>query len=67
MGNSKLVCVNEHKHLGMTLDSQLNFHSHIRAIHVMVIHKAGRGIGLYGTFPIMCLETFLKSLSPYLG
>ena len=42
MDNIEISHVNEHKHLGMTLDSQLNFQSHTRA----AILKARRGIGL---------------------
>ena len=42
MDNIEISLVNEHKHLGMTLDSQLNFQSHTRA----AILKARRGIGL---------------------
>ena len=42
MDNIEISRVNEHKHLGMTLDSQLNFQSHTRA----AILKARRGIGL---------------------
>ena len=42
MDNIEISRVNEHKHLGMILDSQLNFQSHTRA----AILKARRGIGL---------------------
>ena len=42
MANTEISRVNEHKHLGIILDSQLNFQSHIRA----AILKARRGIGL---------------------
>ena len=42
LGNDEIKRENEHKHLGMILDSKLNFQSHIRA----AILKARRGIGL---------------------
>ena len=42
MANTEISRVNEHKHLGIILDSPLNFQSHIRA----AILKARRGIGL---------------------
>ena len=45
----------EHKHLGMILDSKLNFHSHIRE----AITKARRGIGIiFVSFPNMCHVMF---------
>ena len=40
MANTEMSHVNEHKHLGIILDSQLNFQSHIRA----GILKARRGL-----------------------
>ena len=42
LGNDEVKREDEHKHLGMILDSKLNFKSHIRA----AILKARRGIGL---------------------
>ena len=39
---SEVAIKTEHKHLGMTLDSKLNFQSHIRE----AIIKARRGIGI---------------------
>ena len=42
LGTDEIKRENEHKHLGMILDSQLSFQSHIRA----AILKARRGIGL---------------------
>ena len=42
MDNIEISRVNKHKHLGMTLDSQLDFQSHMKA----AILKARRGIGL---------------------
>ena len=52
LGNDEIKLKNEHKHLGMILDSKLNFQNHIRA----AILKARRGIGLIryrSTFPFM--------------
>ena len=42
LGSSDIIAKIEHKHLGMILDSKLNFQSHIRE----VIVKARRGIGM---------------------
>ena len=42
LGNDEIKLKNEHKHLGMILDSKLNFQNHIRA----AILKARRGISL---------------------
>ena len=41
-GNDDVVRKSEHKHLGMILDSKLDFQSHIKA----AIQKARRGIGM---------------------
>ena len=35
MDNIEISCVNEHKHLSMTLDSQLNFQSLYRNLHTL--------------------------------
>ena len=42
LGNTEIERKSEHKHLGMILDSRLNFQSHIRE----AIMKARRGIGI---------------------
>ena len=42
LGNDEIKRESEHKHLGMILDSKLNFQNHIR----VAILKARRGIGL---------------------
>ena len=42
LGNEEVTKLTEHKHLGMILDSQLTFQSHIRE----AILKARRGIGI---------------------
>ena len=42
LGNDKVERKSEHKHLGMQLDSELNFLSHIKE----AIGKASRGIGM---------------------
>ena len=42
LGSSDIIAKIEHNHLGMILDSKLNFQSHIRE----VIVKARRGIGM---------------------
>ena len=42
LGNDEIKRENEHKHLGMILDSKLSFQDHIRA----AIQTARRGIGL---------------------
>ena len=41
MDNIEILLVNEPRHLGMIMDSQLNFQSHIK----VAILKARRGIG----------------------
>ena len=41
-GNDDVVRKSEHKHLGMIIDSKLDFQSHIKA----AIQKARRGIGM---------------------
>ena len=57
MDNIEIFRVNEHKHLGMTLGSQLNFQSQTRA----AIPKARRGIGL-----IQYLSRYLSRAIPNL-
>ena len=42
LGNEEITSKTEHKHLGMILDSKLNFKSHV----IEAILKARRGIGL---------------------
>ena len=42
LGNTEIERKSEHKHLGLILDSKLNFQSHIRE----AIMKARRGIGI---------------------
>ena len=42
LGTDRIVAKPEHKHLGLTLDSELKFESHIRKVSI----KARRGIGM---------------------
>jgi hypothetical protein len=42
LGNDEIVKMHEHKHLGVILDSKLNFQSHTKE----AILKARRGIGI---------------------
>ena len=42
LGSDEIVIVPEHKHLGVFLDSKLNFKSHIK----QAVVKARRGIGI---------------------
>ena len=50
LGNDAIASKNEHKHLGLILDSKLDFQSHIRE----AILKARRGIGM-----IKCLSKYV--------
>ena len=50
LGNDAIASKNEHKHLGLILDSKLDFQSHIRE----AILKARRGIGI-----IKCLSKYV--------
>ena len=47
LGNDEIASKNEHKHLGLTLDSKLDFKSHIRE----TILKAPKGIGIIKRLP----------------
>ena len=59
LGNDILTRESHHKHLGMQLDSEVNFHSHIKEF----IGKARRGVGMIrhlSMFLGVCLTTYHK-------